>query len=74
MTHLTAPRIRRKIVGTLLRLARQKTGKSQKDCAAFLSIPARRFSEYERGERDIAASELEALAPHLGVSTDYFAV
>jgi len=72
--HLTAPRIRRKVVGTLLRQARQNADKSQKDCAALLGIPARRFSEYERGEREIPPSELQAVAPHLGVPVDYFAV
>jgi transcriptional regulator with XRE-family HTH domain len=74
VSHLTAPRIRRKVVGTLLRQARQNAGKSQKDCAAILDMPPRRLSEYERGERDIPSSELEALAPHLGVPVDYFAV
>jgi len=71
---LTAARIQRKVVGTLLRQARQCAGESQKDCAALLGIPARRFSEYERGEREIPQSELQALAPHLGVAADYFTV
>jgi len=71
---LVALCIQRKIVGTLLRQARRQAGKSQKECAALLGISARRVSLYERGERDMPSSELEALAPYLNVQPSYFAV
>ena len=68
------PRLQRKIVGTLLRQARQQTGRSQKECADLLGISARRMSQYENGEKDIPPSELEALVPHLGVQMSYFTI
>lgn len=71
--HLDKPRIQRKIVGALLRQARQKAGKSQKECANLLSISTRRISQYEYGKRDIAPSELEVLAPYLEIQMSHFA-
>ena len=72
--HVDKPRIRRKIVGALLRQARKRAGKSQGECADVLGIPARRISEYEYGKRDIPSSELGPLAPYLGVPLSYFTV
>ncbi|MBC7261289.1 MAG: helix-turn-helix transcriptional regulator, partial [Chloroflexi bacterium] len=72
--HQALPRIQRKITGALLRQARLKAGKTQEDCAKVLGIPARRISQYEYGERDIPASELQTLALYLGVDPDYFTV
>ena len=67
------PRIRRKIVGVLLRQARQQANKTQKQCAALLDIRPRRISQYERGERKVPLSELEALTVYLEVHPGYFA-
>ncbi len=74
ISHEVAPRIERKLQGVLLRQARELAGKTQKDCAAVLGVSPRQLSQYERGEREIPASELEALAPHLGVEVSYFAI
>ena len=68
------PRIRRKVLGVLLRQARTQGGKTQKQCAEMLGISARRISQYEYGERDMPSAELEALAPYLGVQIGYFTV
>jgi transcriptional regulator with XRE-family HTH domain len=72
--HVDKPRIRRKIVGALLRQARKQAGKLQKECSDLLGIPVRRISEYEYGKRDIPSSELEAMAHYLGVQMSYFTV
>lgn len=69
---VAAQRIRQKIVGAQLYQARQCAGKSQKETAEALGIPARRVSEYESGERAIPASELTALASYLNVDPSRF--
>ncbi len=69
-TEMSSParsRIERKLIGNALRQARQCAGKSQKDCAEELGIPARRVSQYENGERDIPPDEAEAFARFLEV-------
>ncbi len=71
---LVALRIQRKAIGARLRQARQRAGKSQKECAALLGISPRRISRYEHGEQDISQTELETLAPYLGVDVAYFRV
>jgi transcriptional regulator with XRE-family HTH domain len=70
--HETAPRIKRKTLGALVRLARDRANRTQKDCASLLDVSSRRFSQYERGEVEISPSELETLASYLGVSLDHF--
>lgn len=72
--HQAMPRIQRKIIGALLRQARLQADKTQEDCAEKLGIPVRRIAQYEYGERDIPASELQALASYLGVSPEYFTI
>ncbi len=74
VSHSVAPRIKRKIVGVLLHQARQLAGKSRKECAATLGISPRRVSQYENGEREISAHELEILAPYLDVQVSHLAV
>jgi len=69
---LMADRMQRKIVGILLSQARRRAGKSQKECAALLSIPPRRVSQYESGKQAIPPFELEALASYLDVESSYF--
>ena len=39
---------------------------------SLLGVSSRRFSQYERGEVEISPSELETVAPYLGVSLDHF--
>ncbi len=60
-------RIQHKITGARLYQARLCAGKSQRETAEALGIPARRISEYESGARAIPASELKALAAYLQV-------
>lgn len=72
ISHEVAPRIQRKLQGVLLRQARELAGKTQKDCAAVLGISPRQVSQYEWGEQEIPAAELQVLAPHLGVEVTYF--
>jgi len=67
-----ASRIQRKIASTLLRQARKRAGKSQKECAALLGISPKRISQYETGKRAIPPSELEALSSFLDVRPSYF--
>lgn len=67
-----AARVRRKLLGTLLRQARTGARKTQKDCAEGVGIPARRLAEYESGNRDVPLTELDALAAYLQVGPNYF--
>lgn len=73
LPHVTSQRIQQKMAGTLLRQARQCAGKSQKEVAEALGIPARHISEYESGDRAVPGSELRAMASYLGVAPGYFA-
>jgi transcriptional regulator with XRE-family HTH domain len=68
------PRLRRKIVGALLREARQCAGKTQKECAAAAHVTPRLIGQYENGDKDVPPSELEALAEFLGMPVSHFSV
>ena len=74
ISHLFEPRIKRKILGALLRQARNLAGKSQKEVAELLGVPSRRVAQYESGEAEMPAAELETVASNLGVQAGYFAV
>ena len=64
--------LRQRIIGVLLRQARTEAGRSQKDLAELLGVPASRISDYELGQTPIPLAELEALVSYLNVSMDYF--
>jgi transcriptional regulator with XRE-family HTH domain len=64
--------IRSKIIGVLLRNARIKAGKSQKDCAAVLGCSPDTISRFEYGHKDITLPKLEVLAYFLGLPITYF--
>jgi transcriptional regulator with XRE-family HTH domain len=64
--------IRSKIVGVLLRNARTRAGKSQKDCAAVLGCSPDTISQFEYGRKDITLPQLEMLAYFLGLPITYF--
>jgi transcriptional regulator with XRE-family HTH domain len=64
--------IRSKIIGVLLRNARIKVGKSQKDCAAVISCSPHMISQFEHGHKDITLPQLEVLAYFLGLPINYF--
>lgn len=62
--------LRHRIVGALLRQTRLEADLSQEDLAHILGCSVARVSEYERGEKPIAVSELELLAEHLDLPMD----
>jgi transcriptional regulator with XRE-family HTH domain len=64
--------IRSKIIGVLLRNARIKAGKSQRDCAAVLGCSPDMISRFEYGHKDITLPQLEVLAYFLGLPITYF--
>jgi len=67
-----AIQLRHRIIGALLRQARQEEGKSLKDLAQVLGCSPRRIASYERGERPIPVVELEIIARALNRSLSYF--
>jgi transcriptional regulator with XRE-family HTH domain len=64
--------LRSKIIGVLLKNARTRAGRSQKDCARVLGCSPRTISDYEYGRRDISLPELEVLARFLQVPISRF--
>jgi transcriptional regulator with XRE-family HTH domain len=67
-----AMRLRRRIIGVLLRQARMEAGHTQKDLAKVLDCPSGRISSYEFGRTDIPLLELEMLANFLETPLSYF--
>lgn len=67
-----ARQIRSKIIGLLIRGARENAGKSQKDVAKALGVTARRISQYELGEKEISLPELEVVSTLCNVPLMYF--
>jgi transcriptional regulator with XRE-family HTH domain len=64
--------LRQRIVGALLRQARQDKGKSVKELAARLGVTTRRISDYELGRKPLPLSQLQEAADMLGVPMSYF--
>ena len=64
--------LRQKIIGVLLRGARQNAGKTLKDCGQLLGCSTYMISQYEYGRRGIPLSELEMLAAFFDVPLSYF--
>jgi transcriptional regulator with XRE-family HTH domain len=60
--------LRHRVIGLILRQAREAAGKSLREVAAALGCTPRRLRAYESGERPIPLVELERLAAHLGLS------
>lgn len=59
--------IRHKIIGLLVRRARLRAGKSQRECAELIGCSPARFSRYEKGQQGLTLPQLEALAYFFGV-------
>ncbi|MCL5998370.1 MAG: helix-turn-helix domain-containing protein [Chloroflexi bacterium] len=59
-----------KTIGLLIRRARETTGHTRKDCAAFVGISSTLMSRYEEGLREPSLVELEALAHYLRVPVE----
>jgi len=64
--------LRHRIVGALLREAREQKNKSQKELAQVVSCSPRQVSLYESGQRPIPLTELEAFADELGLPFSHF--
>jgi transcriptional regulator with XRE-family HTH domain len=64
--------LRQRIIGALLRQARQDKSKSVKDLAARLGVTTRRISDYELGRKPLPLSQLQEAADMLGVPMSYF--
>ena len=54
--------IRNRISGILVRQARLKAAKSQRECAEYLGCSPLMFGQYEQGQRGLSLPQLEALA------------
>lgn len=64
--------LRRKIVGVLLRNAREKTGKSKKECAEALGCSTGFVTGLEQGTRDVSLPHLEVLSALFRIPMEYF--
>ncbi len=64
--------LRQRIIGALLRQARNEAGRTQEDIATLLGVSIDTVSNYEYGKTDIPLQFLELLTEHLNVSLDYF--
>jgi transcriptional regulator with XRE-family HTH domain len=64
--------VRQKIMGVLLRHARQTAGRSQTELASSLHIPTSRYAQYEHGQREITLPELEVVAELCDVPLGFF--
>lgn len=62
--------IRNRIIGILVKRARLKVGKTQKECAEFLGCSPSKFGQYEHGRQGLSLPQLEALAHFLDVSPE----
>jgi transcriptional regulator with XRE-family HTH domain len=64
--------LRQRIIGALLRQARQDKSKAAKDLAARLGVTARRISDYELGRKPMPLAQLQEAADMLGAPMSYF--
>src|SRR5512136_1905575 len=64
--------LRQRIIGALLREAREQKGKSQKELAQVMDCSPRLVGQYESGQRPIPLTQLEALAEELDLPLSHF--
>jgi transcriptional regulator with XRE-family HTH domain len=64
--------LRNRIIGALLREAREQKGKTQKDLAQIIGCTPRRIGHYEAGQVPVPVTQLEALADELDVPLSHF--
>jgi len=64
--------LRSKILGVLIREARQRARKTLKECAAALGCSPYTLSQIEHGRSPVSLPQLEVLAYILGVPLEYF--
>ncbi len=53
--------LRNRIIGLLLRAARERAGKSKRECAETIGVSARTITAYEEGRKAVSLPELEVL-------------
>jgi transcriptional regulator with XRE-family HTH domain len=59
--------LRLNAIGRLIRQAREAAGRSERDVARFIGVPAKRLSDFEDARREPSLPELEAIAYFLDV-------
>jgi transcriptional regulator with XRE-family HTH domain len=64
--------LQRKIIGVLIRAAREKARRTIKEVALRLGVTAARVRQYERGAREISLPELEHLALYFQMPLSFF--
>jgi transcriptional regulator with XRE-family HTH domain len=64
--------LRNRIVGVLLRNARERAEKTKRECAEALGVSTATFTAYEEGRKSISLPELEVLAYLTETPTSYF--
>lgn len=64
--------LQRKIIGVLMRAAREKAHRTVNEVAQRLNVTPARIRAYERGNRDISLPELEVLALFLQTPLSFF--
>lgn len=67
-----APNIEGKIIGVLLRAARERSHRTLKQVAQRLGVSKARVRAYESGAREISLPELEIMALYFQVPLSYF--
>ncbi len=67
-----APVVQKKIIGVLMRAAREKAHRSIRQVAQRLGVSPARAWHYELGTREISLTELKSLALYLQVPLSYF--
>jgi transcriptional regulator with XRE-family HTH domain len=66
--------LRNRILGIMIRSARDQSRAARRECAAVLGISVSRFASYEDGTRAISLPEMELLARYLEVPLSLFRV
>lgn len=64
--------LRNRILGIMIRSARDQSRAARRECAAVLGVSVSRFASYEDGTRAISLPELELLARYLEVPLSAF--
>jgi transcriptional regulator with XRE-family HTH domain len=59
--------VRRKTIGMLIRRVRETSGRSRKDCAAYIGVSPAQMVKIEEGDHEPTLVEMEALAHYLRV-------
>lgn len=63
---------RAKLLGNLVKKAREHFGRTKKECAAVLGLKAAAYTQLEAGEYAISLPQLEAIALFLNIPMGYF--